>query len=359
MERSVRDNVGYQDLKDWIAAQESLPEPVPLTDVQRKAIADLRDSLKLCTVSNTDIDLGDKDWVSLLHRYRDAHQQVGVRVEFHEDAGPQGQWMCHCSIKSSIRNQEGNPMDRRFPDLDLGFVPMGPDGGLRQPTFARKKDAKRYAAKCCIDYLMREKLMPLDGENVTFPKFKPAPPPPKQKKKLNPVSESTINGMPAAKTYAAVSDLLPSKTLDAPDGPSSQANATTDTGGKSSQANAEGTEPPEGGATLDVRNEDFSAVERVMEMCSRLGISPPTYKIDKADAAAANIYNGYADFGVDSVHIPDTVGRVVNCFGKTFTKEKVAEEVLEYLFKMEAQRKAAADELMTMMSGRELVSDEP
>lgn len=251
-------------------------------------------------------------------------------------------------------------MDKCFPDVDLGFVPMGPDGGLRQPTFTRKKDAKRYAAMCCVQYLMREKHMPDDGENVTFPKPKPTPPPPKKKKKPNPVSESTINGMLAAQTSATVSDF--SRTLPPPGGPSTPAEAatgTTEQNTKPQVSVGEQAEPAGGGAPLDVRNEDFSATERVMEMCNRLGISQPSYKIEQADPATASFFNGYADFGLDSVNIPDTVGRVVNCFGRKFTKEKVAEEVLDYLFKIEAQRKAAADELMTIMAGRELVSDEP
>lgn len=76
MARSTLDDVGYKDLKEWIAMQESLPEPRPLTDVQRRAIADLRDSLKISAVFNTDLDLGDKDWISLLHREFTLHHTI-------------------------------------------------------------------------------------------------------------------------------------------------------------------------------------------------------------------------------------------------------------------------------------------
>lgn len=378
------DPVDYKDLKAWIAEQESLPSPAPLTDVQRRAIADLRDSLKTRAVPKVEIDLGDKDWVSLLHRtlhffpfhylrrfaklsplpvtgYRDAHQQVGVSVEFHEDAGPNLQWMCYCTIRSSIPDEEGHSMDRRFPHLDYGFIPMSPDGGLRQPTFARKKDAKRYAAKCCIEYLMSKGLMPLDGENVSFPKRKLAPPSPKNNKRPNPVSETTITGSSAAKS--AVSHSLPSKNQSAPsDRASTPAETTDKTEQKAQDGNSkisigERVESSGGGAPLDVRDEDFSATDRVLEMCDRLGISKPSYKIDRADPAIANIFNGYADFGLDNVLIPDNVGRVSNCYGGKFTKEKVAEEVLEHLIKLEAQRNVAADELIRLMDSREFVSE--
>ena len=89
-------------------------------------------------------------------------------------------------------------------------------------------------------------------------------------------------------------------------------------------------------------------------MCKRLGIQAPIIKSEPAGTPTN--YNGYVEFGVD-MNIPDTVGRVVDCCGKRFTEEKVAEEVLEYLFKVEAKRNADADELLQAMASRE-VEDE-
>lgn len=37
-----------------------------------------------------------------------------------------------------------------FPKRDFGFVRV--DGTLAMPVFARKKDAKKYAAKCCVEW---------------------------------------------------------------------------------------------------------------------------------------------------------------------------------------------------------------
>lgn len=56
--------VSYLDLKAWIAEQEALPQPEPLTDVQKRAILDLKKSI---VRTKTTFDIEDADWVSLLH----------------------------------------------------------------------------------------------------------------------------------------------------------------------------------------------------------------------------------------------------------------------------------------------------
>ncbi|KAK4217983.1 hypothetical protein QBC37DRAFT_369519 [Rhypophila decipiens] len=340
MAKFADDLVLYQDLKASIAEREALPEPVPLTDLERKAVVDLTVALRKAIVPKAEIDLGEKDWVSLLLRYRDAHQQLGVIVDFHESTGPQSQWMCNCTIKSSV-------VDRRFPDLDIGFIPMGQDGGLRQPTFARKKDAKRYAAKCAIDFLMREKLMPLDGENVSFPKPKVPQPQSKKRKQLNSGSATPSTGSPGTKVVVGGGPSTPAEIARTGGQSLHGENPQAGAGERSELGNG-------GGAPLDVRDEDFSATDRVLEMCNRLGICPPTYQIVQADQATASFFNGFADFGLDNIHVPDTVGRVSNCFGRKFTKEKVAEEVLQHLLNIEAQRIAAVDDLMSQMTSREI-----
>ena len=77
-----------------------------------------------------------------------------------------------------------------FPNPEAGFV-TNETGALVAPGFGRKKDAKQYAAKSCIQWLMKGEYMPSDGVNVEFPRgTKPTPTPaPKTKtktKKTNP-----------------------------------------------------------------------------------------------------------------------------------------------------------------------------
>ena len=53
--------IDYDDIKQWIAQQEA--NPTPLTSPQQRAIADLRASI----MPNIEPDVGNTDWVSLLH----------------------------------------------------------------------------------------------------------------------------------------------------------------------------------------------------------------------------------------------------------------------------------------------------
>lgn len=57
---SLGEPFDFSDLKAWIAQYEL--DPHPLTPVQRKAISDLMLSLR-----RKELELGDKDWISLLH----------------------------------------------------------------------------------------------------------------------------------------------------------------------------------------------------------------------------------------------------------------------------------------------------
>ncbi len=57
----LEDPVDFSDIKAWIAEQEENPQP--LTDVQRKAIAELKASLVKKT---PEPELGEIDWISLL-----------------------------------------------------------------------------------------------------------------------------------------------------------------------------------------------------------------------------------------------------------------------------------------------------
>ena len=57
---SLGEPVDFSDLKAWIAQYELNPHP--LTPVQQRAIFDLKLSLR-----PKELELGDKDWISLLH----------------------------------------------------------------------------------------------------------------------------------------------------------------------------------------------------------------------------------------------------------------------------------------------------
>ena len=271
-------------------------------------------------------------------------------MEFHEVAnGPP--WGIHCTIQSSRRDQNGQPMNREFPDQDFGFVAISPDGAVCDPTFQRKKDAKRYAAKCCVDFLMKEGHMPTDGVNVTFPKPNlkiPTPPAKKRKVVSQSIGTSSVN-RPITNASSSSSNIsTPSNASQ------TQPHAVGDVTQPAiaQPTTVQAAEAVGGGSPVDVYDEDISATSRVEEMCRRLRIQAPRYK-EQPDPVDDTHYNASVEFGID-MQLPDTVGRVVNCRNKSFAREKVAEEVLEYLFQVEAKRNAAADELLQAMASREV-----
>ncbi|KAK3322549.1 hypothetical protein B0H66DRAFT_601990 [Apodospora peruviana] len=375
------ESVDYSDLKAWIAEQESLPEPTPLTEVQRKAILKLKHSI----APKSEIVLVEKDWVSLLHQFRDAHQELGVRVSFHDEASPNGQWMCRCTYQSVILNEAGENEDMYFPNQSAGFIPVDLRGALAQPTFARKKDAKKYAAKCCVEWLMSENLMPSDGASVAYlkPKLKAPPtlltkalvspkkqqsppptlmPPPPKREKVNgsgsgPVgpidissssseNHTTPDKRPSTPATSATTTLNSEQPKLLKPWLEEETTESDDTVVPDSSRDSKTTDNEK----INVRDPRIPATTRVIVMCERLGISVPQYKTTPI-SSEPGYYRGYPDFGVDSVQIPDPVGRVPRGFTIKAVKEAIAEQVLEHLLKVLAKRMAMAEALLRQMGG--------
>jgi hypothetical protein len=144
-------------------------------------------------------------------------------------------------------------------------------------SFSNKKDAKQYAAKKAVDWLVGNGFMPVVG--VKFPKT----PPPPIVKAIGPVQSTTPS----------------------PAGPPTQASFITYAG-------------------------------QIPELCLRLGFNTPTYEITKL-SNNASLWNGYAHFSGDP-RIQGKVGEVKNVFGKGNAKEQIAKEVFSFLKAIERQR---------------------
>ena len=148
-----------------------------------------------------------------------------------------------------------------------------PFGGHIQ-TFSNKKDAKQYAAKKAIDWLIANNLMPSDGSV----RFLPPPPPiqgvqPKKRKS----SSDSSNSPQGIVKYPA---LIPA-------------------------------------------------------LCAKLGFSPPRYELNKAENTS--FWSGYAFFP-DNPFIDGKVGKATDVYGKEKAKEEIAEEVYKFLKDIERQR---------------------
>lgn len=289
------DGVDFEDIKAWIAEQESNPKP--LTEPQRKAVADLKISIAKIL---TEPDIGTRDWVSLLHRYRDAHKAVGADVEFQDAPTPSAQWTCVCMFKGASFTTDPSP----FPKEGAGFVVDG-RGIPSIPCFASKKKAKQYAAKCCVEWLMGEGYMPRNGVDVIVPKPKPQPAqqPAGRKGKQVAVSPGQDGGDTTTAAAAA--------------------------------ATAPPAKPP--ADPVDVHDDEVPASERAAELCQRLGFLVPQYRI-KPEKGSHEFFGGFPDFGSDAVSFPDDLGLVSNCFSRKGAKERIAEEVLKHLLKIQTKR---------------------
>ncbi|KAK4175223.1 hypothetical protein QBC36DRAFT_190369 [Triangularia setosa] len=341
------DGIDYQSLASFVEQQ--LNDPKPITPLQRRLLTDLTSSLK-----DEEPDTSGHDWVSLLQStspfhpssqfitntltgYTDAHKvQAGTTIEYKDEAvsaataTPNPKWTCTLTFIQSTHQAP-----QLFP-LAHQRVPGG---------FAKKKDAKKYAAKCCVEWLMAENLMPKDGIKVTFQhstkammssstKIYGSPPqPPQSPAPVNPYLVARLGQHPSSSTTTP--------TQSPPSKPPAPTNPTDST--LSLQDNS-------GGAPLDPPpDEDFNSNEpgggetpskRVAALCEKLGFRLPRYVYTSREGC---VFDGYADMGSDSWIIPDGVpeksfGKVERVYSKKFTKEMVAQNILWVLEGIERQR---------------------
>jgi hypothetical protein len=142
-------------------------------------------------------------------------------------------------------------------------------------SFSKKRDAKQYAAKKAIDWLIESKRMPADG-SVRFPRTQ-SPATPNKAKAADAVGQHDLCS-------------FKSKTL----------------------------------------------ASQVPELCIRLGFNIPKYEITRVSENVP-LYSGYAHFNGDP-RIEGKVGEVKDVYGQKNAKEKIAEVLVSFLRDIERQR---------------------
>ena len=162
-------------------------------------------------------------------------------------------------------------------------------------SFTKKKDAKQFASKKAIDWLIYSGFMPPDG-SVKWPKVTP---------------------LPGAKI---IGPKIPS--------------AISSGGTASTTATASGTSPPK--ATT-------SFASQIPDLCIRLGFKMPTYKIEKMSPEQSSFYKGYAHFPTDP-RIDGKIGEITNIYGQKHAKETIATELYKFLKDIEKQRSEKHEE---------------
>ncbi|KAK8083642.1 hypothetical protein PG996_002423 [Apiospora saccharicola] len=154
MSSSLSANI-YSDILQWVNMQQQLEisgQVSTMTAAQRKAVKDLHQLIKP-RGPITEPELGRQDWIGLLNPpqgYRQAKPEShGVQFtdEPVEDPPAPLRWHCYCLI-----GEHREP----FPCAARG---LDPDSGL-PPSFARKQSAKHYAARCAVEWLVQQGLMP-------------------------------------------------------------------------------------------------------------------------------------------------------------------------------------------------------
>lgn len=163
-----------------------------------------------------------------------------------------------------------------------------PPADVNQPTFARKKDAKKYAAKCAVEWLRAKGFMPQGGA-ARFPKGMVTPHQQRLRQIQRPQQQTLVT--PSARVGQPIS-------------------------------------PPVAITQSPFDASQQSAVHQVAELCRDLGYPAPAYKID---SDGSGFFNGAANFGDHRDLLPfdaAAVSPVHGGLGNKATKEMVAENLL-------------------------------
>ncbi|KAL1836006.1 hypothetical protein VTJ49DRAFT_5698 [Mycothermus thermophilus] len=297
----------YHNLMEWLKEQQANRRS--LSDLQKKAIS------TLLTLPPTEPGIGDSNWVGLLNSFS---QSCGAIIDFKADSendfGGNPRHTCVCEVKLSpssglltFPRAEDSPPEERA------------NGAWTLPTFTRRKDAKQYAAKCAAEYLMREGLIVFTETGA--PKF--------------PGTKKTKAGRSSGKNNGS----------------------TTNNNDK----NVAAKKPADDGPHV---------TKRVEELCHKLGLSFPQYRISpSADQSTTTNYgmegvtpagespnqqffDAHAEWPPrDALKVPRGLGRVTRVYGRRNARERVAEQVLEWLVEEEGRRMREVEELMAAMDG--------
>ncbi|TAQ91200.1 hypothetical protein B7494_g456 [Chlorociboria aeruginascens] len=152
MFQSIEDFMKEQDKLDALRA-ETTPER-PLKKIQ---LSTNPGALFVEAVNEAIFEIGETNWIGKLG----AKEKLN-RTEY-RTANPSPSGIIYTEGVISV-----DSVQRRFTctaSIDESTTQFGSSG----PSFSKKKDAKQYAAKKAIDYLVSQNLMPSDG-SVKFPK---------------------------------------------------------------------------------------------------------------------------------------------------------------------------------------------
>ncbi|KAK8050555.1 hypothetical protein PG994_012285 [Apiospora phragmitis] len=162
----------YNDILQWVNTQQQLEllgQPPTMTVAQCKAFRELHQLIKPQPPPVTEPEMGRQDWIGLLNSYRQLKPDVR-RTQFNDEAVEDPRrplrWRCYCLI---AEHPQAFPCAARGVDAATGLA----------PSFAKKQTAKHYAARCAVEWLVQQGLMPpkLAAEVPGAAALRGAPPP--------------------------------------------------------------------------------------------------------------------------------------------------------------------------------------
>ncbi|KAK7989710.1 hypothetical protein PG989_010025 [Apiospora arundinis] len=392
----------YNDILQWVNMQQQLEisgQPTTMTATQRKAVRDLHQLIKP-RAPVMEPELGKHDWIGLLNRYRQAKpesQGIQFTDEPVEDPPAPLRWHCYCRIAEH---------SRPFPSTARG---VDPDTGL-PPSFGKKQSAKHYAAKCAVEWLVEQGLMPqkLAAEvpraaslragtapsSSSSTMVRPSsslsassnPSSPEAKRqKMTATSTTDNNAAGGVSTSSAATMKRRTSLADTPTVThiSQQhqhqhqhqhqqqhlMNPLTSSSQNSSASNSSGgtpivppseprTSPPitnitnlkvseDNGGDGNTNGDGRRFTAQVADLCHALGLGAPSYEI-KADTENVGYFSGHPVFQstLEAGYFPHGTGYVENVMGKNYAKEEIAKRVLAVLRKIKQERDSVKRELM-------------
>ncbi|KAI3343498.1 hypothetical protein F4824DRAFT_10691 [Ustulina deusta] len=288
----------YDLIETWIGQQRQAS--APLTDKLRAAIVSLESAIRTDPAPQLEPELGEHNWVGLLQEYRAAYPFNGSQeVDFVDSPfDPWGRGLVRWKCQVTMGEEPGVAFPRA-------------DGS--SPSFAKKKDAKKYAAKCAVEWLRAKGYMPQNG--VRFPKgvITPHQQQQQQQQQTQPKSQE-----PKASSSSPAQGQAPSQPKKYPS-------------------------PPARIPASPFDDSQPSAALQVGELCKALGIHPPKYDIN---SVGDGFYRGRADFGIEGDLLPFDVSQlevVDNLLSKKAAKEMIAENLLKQL-RAEKERRDASNQ---------------
>ncbi|KAM4054711.1 hypothetical protein HRG_005534 [Hirsutella rhossiliensis] len=295
--------VPWHRLRAWIDQQEDYERthsrPAPLAQIKLEAIS------MLIPFGDDEPEVGDRDYVSLLlHETQTRRLSPPVFTDGEPALVPvdghlQPKWSFVCSI------------------AECGSFPRerhGIDAGQQPPAFQGKKNAKRYAAKCALQYL----------QQAVVKGAVPAATPPTKERAAAATQSPALSPSPARGVAAggggggaAAADRSPRLQPQ----PSSGVPGCSECGSSN----------PDNG-------DEASVFRHVSDLATSLNLSSPRYEV-VPDSEMPGFFRGCPVFSPADM-VPRDLGLVSGVLGKKQARLQVAEKVLEWL---EAERRKRRD----------------